>query len=560
MSYEAQGAQRDVVASTAPVLVVLGGAGTGKTTTAVAAARRQLDTADEREALRRQAAQRAGHRTRLPAPERVLFLSFSRTAVVQIIDRASGVIGPFASRLEVATFHGFAWRIINSFGPHHGYPQPQTVLSEAQRLFDESRPGLTYDELLPAAMRLLALEKVRDHYRGRYGLVICDEFQDTADLEWQFLQQIAPGARRILLGDANQCIYAGFKDIDADARIATAMQLPGAVKIPLPPRSYRDPSGTLPAAAEAALQRDFTHPAIRTAAAADRISVTSYDDGNGHAEVIDLVRAARKDGHTVAIFTHTHQATFSLSEALRNEGMAHELVGEAEAYGEALAAQLALVKFALNVPNAEVLRTLAIYVQATERKGNKYRVPLASQMLDPKTNPVLQNALQRLAHDLQAAVGEAELPDVSRLAEAVTNAYSMVGAFRGQETWLQAARQTRSALRRLGEGGDIAAVEQELLRARDEALVGAGTARRAPIQVMNLHQTKGREADTTILLLGSDEWYGSEEEPYPTGSKLLYVVMTRARNNAHLVVPDLVHGLWRPLVAALRAVAGSPPH
>ncbi|MEU6236070.1 UvrD-helicase domain-containing protein [Kitasatospora sp. NPDC047058] len=554
MTYEAQGAQQDVIDNTAPVRVVLGGAGTGKTTTAVAAARRHLDAADEKLVLRRQAAQRSARRTRLPAPERVLFLSFSRTAVAQILDRSAGVIGPMAPRLEVATFHGFAWRIITSFGQHHGYPAPQTVLSEAQRLFEASTSatGLTYDDLLPAANRLLALDKVRDHYSGRYGLVICDEFQDTSDQEWQFLQHIAPAARRILLGDANQCIYAGLKKIDADARIANAMALPGAEKIPLPPLSYRDPSGTLPAAAEAALRRNFAHPAIRTAADAGRISVTDYTTGNGHTEVIDLVRAARKDGHTVAIFTHTNQATFSLSDALRVEGMTHELVGLTEAYGEALAAQLALLKFALNLPDSNVLRALAIYVQATERKGNKFRVPLASQMLDPSTNTVLQNALMRLAQDLQDAAGDGELPDTARLAEVITNAYSTVGASRGQETWLQAARQTRSALAKLADGTGIEAVEQEMLRARDDALVGTVTGRRAPIQVMNLHQTKGREADTTILLLGSDEYHGPEHEPFPTGSKLLYVVMTRARKTAHLVVPDLVHPLWRPLVAALR--------
>jgi DNA helicase-2/ATP-dependent DNA helicase PcrA len=69
---------------------------------------------------------------------------------------------------------------------------------------------------------------------------------------------------------------------------------------------------------------------------------------------------------------------------------------------------------------------------------------------------------------------------------------------------------------------------------------------------MNLHQAKGREVDVTILLLGNDEYHGDEGEPYPTGSKLLYVVMTRARKRAHLFVPNLVHGLWVPLVAALR--------
>lgn len=81
----------------------------------------------------------------------------------------------------------------------------------------------------------------------------------------------------------------------------------------------------------------------------------------------------------------------------------------------------------------------------------------------------------------------------------ITNAYSTVGAARRQETWLHAARQTRIALHHAEQGSfDVAAVEQELLRVRDEALVVAGTARRAPIQVMNLHQTKGREADISL--------------------------------------------------------------
>ncbi|MFD0373690.1 UvrD-helicase domain-containing protein [Streptomyces sp. NPDC127112] len=552
MTYEAKGEQQAVVESTAPVLVVLGGAGTGKTTTAVAAARRQLEDADKRLTLRRRAAHQAGRRTRLPAPERVLFLSFSRTAVVQIIDRSSDVIGPLASRLEVATFHSFAWRIINSYGPHHGYPQPLAVLSEAQRLVGGAGPGLTYSQLVPAAMELLVLEKVRNHYSKRYGLIICDEFQDTDDQEWQFLQQIAPAARRILLGDTKQCIYAGFKHINAETRIAETMRMPGAVRIMLPPLSYRDPSGTLPAAAEAAMRRDFTHDAIRTAASAGRISITDYASGYGHAEVIDLARRARKAGDTVSIFTHTNVATSSLSDALLADGLVHEQVGLTEAHGEALAAQLSLVKYALGLPDPGVLRALAVYVQATERKGNRV-VPLAQQMLNPATNLPLRNALQRLAGDLRASVGEGGQPDIARLSEVITSAYGTVGAARGQETWIQAARQTSIALRHADRGSfDAAAVGQELLRVRDEALVGTWTARRAPIQVMNLHQTKGREADTTILLLGSNEFHGSEGEPYPTGSRLLYVVMTRARQKAHLVVPNLVHGLWQPLVAALR--------
>lgn len=70
---------------------------------------------------------------------------------------------------------------------------------------------------------------------------------------------------------------------------------------------------------------------------------------------------------------------------------------------------------------------------------------------------------------------------------------------------------------------------------------------------MNLHQTKGREADTTVLLLQPDEFHGYEQEPYPTGSRLLYVCVTRARERAHIVLPDdtrVVHGLWAPFIRA----------
>jgi DNA helicase-2/ATP-dependent DNA helicase PcrA len=93
-----------------------------------------------------------------------------------------------------------------------------------------------------------------------------------------------------------------------------------------------------------------------------------------------------------------------------------------------------------------------------------------------------------------------------------------------------------------------------LLQLRNDSLVGGLSHRQHGIQVMNLHQTKGREADSTILLLGPDEYYGKEREPYRSGSRLLYVVMTRARQRAHLVVPGTAHPLWQPLVDACDAV------
>ncbi|MFI7019934.1 UvrD-helicase domain-containing protein [Streptomyces sp. NPDC050164] len=402
---------------------------------------------------------------------------------------------------------------------------------------------------MPAARRLLALDKVRDHYAGRYTLVICDEFQDTDATEWSFLQQIAPAARRILLGDVNQSIYEGsFKPgVNPAARIADALALPGARRIDLEAASYRDPSGVLPAAAEAARQRRFTDPALRMAAQQGRLAVTRITDDTDYAQVMELARATRQKKHTVSIFTHTNIATTSLSDALTAAGLVHEQVGFPEAHAEALSAQLALIQYALGQKRTQVRRALAVFVTACLRGGG---LPaLAAQMLD-KSNAALERALRALAQDLRSA-GTGPNADIDRLTDIVTGAYARIGTFRGQEAWRQAAPTTRRALRLLKQDQSITAVAEELHRARDETLVGDTRQGPRPVQVMNLHQTKGREADTTILLLADGEWYGHEGEPFPIGSRLLYVAMTRARHPAHLVVSANAHSLWAPLITSL---------
>lgn len=554
MTYRPNDEQRAVIASTAPLVVVTGGAGTGKTTTAVAAARAHFQRADDQREQRRQQAMRVGVRQPLDAHDRALFISFSRTAVAQILDRAGVVIGGYGPRLEVATFDGFAWRIINHFGAHHGHGTTSTVISKANSKVPGAPPGMTYDELIPAAAKLLDLPAVSAHYDQRYGIIICDEFQDTDTEEWAFLQSIAPHARRLLLGDLNQCIYGGFKiGVDPAARIRDALAQPGAQHIALQPVSYRDPSGVLPAAAEAASRRRFTDPAIAAAVTGGRLNVTRITDQTGHQQIIDLTRHARSNRHTVSIFTHTNAATTSLSDALTDANIGHEQVGFGEAYGEAIAAQLALARFALGDNSRDVLRALAVYITATH-PGGRATPPLVWQMQNlfpaagASPNPALQATMTRLLQDLRAAVTGHF--DGAHLGELITGAYGRIGTYRGQQTWTQAAQRTRTALRLTNSEAGFETVEAQLSAARDDALVGHLAPRPRPVQVMNLHQTKGREADTTILLLGPDEYHGEEGEPFPDGSRLLYVVMTRARRIAHLVVPARAHPLWQPLVDA----------
>jgi DNA helicase-2/ATP-dependent DNA helicase PcrA len=358
----------------------------------------------------------------LPARGRVLVLSFSRTAVAQVVDRAGGVVGRLIERIDVVTFDGLAWRILNHWGGGYGYPGPLAIASEAQHKVPGTPAGMRYADLIPAALTILANPTVSGYYARRYSLVVCDEFQDTDAEEWRFLQAVAPGARRILLGDVNQCIYAGLKGIDPEGRVRQALDLPGAVRIDLPAASHRDPSGLLPAAADAARRRRFDHEAIVQAVRAGRLIVTRVPDDAQHTHIADLVRAERMRQKTVSIFTHTNAATAALSDALTAANHRHEQVGLSEAYGEALNAQMALLRYALDGTSGR--RALAVFVAANYRADT----PLIRQIVQ-KSNPAFERALAAVAQDLCSA---AHPLNIGLLAGVITGAFARLGTHRGQ--------------------------------------------------------------------------------------------------------------------------------
>src|SRR5512132_2447448 len=153
--------QREVVDATEATLLVGGGAGTGKTTTALWTGRVELTRSDT------------------PPYKRVLFLTFSRTAVAQILTRARRVLTGTGNRVEILTFHGLAYWLLCHFGRYAGGATVPLLrgVSEA-KLAVAADGGLVYDDLLPLALELLAPgSPVRELVLDRWSMVICDEFQ-----------------------------------------------------------------------------------------------------------------------------------------------------------------------------------------------------------------------------------------------------------------------------------------------------------------------------------------------------------------------------------------------
>ncbi len=542
--------QRRVADAPEPTVLVYGGAGVGKTTAALWAARRELTA--------------YGTRSKPLPGRRVLFVTFSRTAIAQIRSRSGTVLAGVADAVEIATFHGLAFRLLCAFGRYAGLPTTPALLGEARAKLASARSGghaLTYADLLPRALTLLERPgPIANLLLSRWSLVICDEFQDTDDEEWRLLQALGQNARLLLLADPNQMIYS-FKKGVSTARLDAARQRPGRAEITLPPGSQRDPSQVLPGAAADIRWRRFTTPAVEHAVDAGRLVVYRNvpDADTDRAAAIDAeVRRLRAEGHvTIGVYAKTNSDAAELSAGLTERGLDHVPIGFSEAYGETLAVLLDMVRYSAGLAEwPEVLTGLATVLTATVRSTNP---PALAVTLH--TGRPLPGSLQDRVTEIKKALRDASGP----LDEAVviaTQAWDFLGFTTGRRAWTRASRAftALAARARLYTADPLGQLERAVASSRDASFVELDGGDTGQIQLMNFSQTKGREADGTILSYTSSDWYGRGAcEPYDEASRILYVSMTRARKTVVILLPPKPHPLVAPFIRYARPGKVGPP-
>jgi DNA helicase II / ATP-dependent DNA helicase PcrA len=531
--------QREVADSDNDTVLVLGGAGTGKTTTALWAARRQLERSDQTPPK--------ADRPRA----RVLFLTFSRTAVARVIERASGVVsGEVGRRIEVMTFHGFAYRLICDFGRYDGAGQDRPrIRSDAETKLLGSRPGdIEYVHLLPEALRLLRSPMIGRLLRNRWSLVVCDELQDTSDEQWELLELLGETARLVLLGDPNQMIYQWIPGVGPH-RLEAARARPGCVEVTLPRSSHRDPSQVLPAAAEAILRGEYNHPDVLTAIAQDRMRIYApIPTADGADQVINQIVILRTEKlRGIGVFVRENSFVEELCTRLSTAGVVHTPVGMSESYGQALRAQTAIMAACTGEADWEsVCRELAVYLTSVTRG----KVPAAARLLlrGRADSPTLQARLDAL----HAAIKNAEPDDLQAAALLAGSTWGSLGIVGGQRTWRLAAvamRPVVAAARRSPRAGRTRGLLEEVETIRTAGILDTGDINAAIVQVMTVNQTKGREADGTILWGRSDDYYGPHGDWRTNGPRLIYVSLTRARTRVVLLLPPDPHPLLAPLLA-----------
>ena len=249
--------------------------------------------------------------------ERVLFATFSRTAVTQILDRAGPVFAGLDGRIDIHTFHGLAYRLLRAFGRYCGYGlRVAEIESEARRkLLGEEADPLSFDDLLTATLEILRGAQVREMVGKRWSLVICDEFQDTSADQWSLLRTLGDRSRLLLLADPHQMIYS-FRPTVSEQRLEEVRAL-ADVEFELGPTSYRDPSGVIPAMASAIREHRFDDPPVAAAADQHRLRVISCPGTDVPDMLTGEIRRARGDGcRSIGVFETTNAGAAQLGAEL----------------------------------------------------------------------------------------------------------------------------------------------------------------------------------------------------------------------------------------------------
>lgn len=528
--------QLEAVTNVERNVLVLGGPGTGKTTTALWAARETLECPDAQ------------------PWHRVLFLTFSRTAVSQIAKRAPTVFSGGGNRIEISTFHGFAWRVLRLFGRYagHGPRLPELQSVARAKLFGKQRDKLTYDDLLPEAVKCFRSETVCRLFADRWPLVICDEFQDTDDQQWELLRQLHERARLMLLGDANQMIYT-FRRRDgvSERRLADARAAADHV-VELEAASHRDPSGAIPAMAESVRRRIFDSEAVALAVADNRLTIIDNVQDAGVLDTLrDQINRLRGSGHkSIGVFAHSNESVAVLAGEMAEANINHVLVGIPEAHAEALNAMATLCEFAVGEADDRAARVgLATYLTSCTR-GSSAPLVAVNLARGGRLPAELENRVAESFDAVRSAAGGT----LGELLGPLYRTWEALGITSGRRPWRRAVQDmttiTRSFASKPADVALVAQLRQLVDRRRPHAMFEVEHGAGSEILLMNFHQTKGREADAVILVYRDGDYLAdrNDVEPFEDPSRVLFVSLTRARRSVVVLLPANPH----PLIAGFQ--------
>jgi DNA helicase-2/ATP-dependent DNA helicase PcrA len=369
--------QREAVLQTEGAVLILAGAGSGKT---------------------RVIAHRIAHivSTGLAPAHGLLAVTFTNKAAEEMRQRVSALLKTDCSRMWISTFHSLSARLLRREAPHIGLPrnfviydssdqlsvvrqamkemkiddgavQPRQILSRishaknlmqgpevleqkwdpvakiAARIYRFYLGALTeshaldFDDLLLKTVQLMEdVPAVRAKYAEQFRYVMVDEYQDTNRPQYRLVRRLTERHHNIcVVGDPDQSIYK-WRGADLNNILDFERDYPDATVVRLE-RNYRSTQVILDAASAVISQNRNRKEKRLWTDKEGGARVLVYRGGDELEEADFITRTTRRAMHEdpesmVAVLYRINSQSRAIEDALMREGIAYKIVGSVRFY------------------------------------------------------------------------------------------------------------------------------------------------------------------------------------------------------------------------------------
>lgn len=446
------GPQREAVVTTEGPLLVLAGAGSGKTRVLTY----RIASILEQD---------------LAAPWEILAITFTNKAAAEMRERLAQLVGTRSRGMWVSTFHSMCVRMLRADAERLGFTKNFTIYDTddlkrlykdimaelnidpkrfpvnqlmnrisqakndlvtpgnfdahdpvgkvAERVYERLQERLRaanafdFDDLLLYGYLLLKNhEDVREAYQDRFRYLMVDEYQDTNRAQYAITQLLAAKNRNIMVvGDDDQSIYS-WRGADLRNILEFESDYPEAKVVKLE-QNYRS-VGNILAAANAVIANNQHRKEKRLftdSGDGEKISVylatDERDEGRWIAGEIDRRRAEGTSYNNMAVFYRTNAQSRMLEDMLLRAGVPYRIVGGTRFFDRAeirdVMAYLTLVvnpaddiaaKRVVNVPRRGIGKTT---IERIDQYGREMNMPFLTAaelaVVDPDIRASTRNAV-----------------------------------------------------------------------------------------------------------------------------------------------------------------------
>ena len=391
----------------------------------------------------------------------------------------------------------------------------------------DAQGAVDFDDLLLRAVELMECsERAQSFAERRFQHVLVDEYQDTNRIQYRLLRLLAPHKNIFVVGDDDQSIY-NFRGADMRNILDFETDFPNATTTKLEV-NYRS-SGAILRAASAVIENNRSRKGKRLIASHDEGQPPElYGAEDDRAEAAHVARRLdelrkRNDSEDAAILLRTHAQTRVFEEELLARGIPHRVLGGLRFYDrKEIKDALGYARLVLNRhDDASFLRVANMPIRGVGKASIAIVQQAAEQAGSSLWDASLQ-ALQALPGDLlpgRARVGLTQFREVvDKLAAASRDETpSRVLRRMFSETGLvkEFEREGEAAARERKENLDqLVAAATEYEAGPSPTLAGfldsvslltdIDTVGSTPCLLMTLHAAKGLEFDT-VFLAGLEE-------------------------------------------------------